>query len=107
MSALQESHNQLDHTLQAFRDQADEPVENTVSNSDLEPDDKLSRKASAFESIPKELIDCILEYLEPAKLLPFDQRESLSFESFASAPPHVPDGGNDIHTFVRHPSQCL
>jgi hypothetical protein len=58
---------------------------------------------SHFHELPDELLDHILGYLvhDSAKLLPFDRRASLSFESFASAPPHVPEDTNNLNTFVR------
>lgn len=59
---------------------------------------------SAVYRLPFELLDQILNFLvhESPNLLPFDKRSSLSTESFASAPPHVPEDIIYLHKFVGH-----
>lgn len=60
--------------------------------------------ASALYKLPNELLDRILKHLvhESPKLLPFNDRASLSTESFASAPPHIPEDIMYLRKFVRH-----
>lgn len=60
--------------------------------------------ASQLHELPHEVLDDILKYLihDAPKLLPFEQRASLSFESFASVPP-IPQDAKSIFNFVLQP----
>ncbi|KAG0645638.1 hypothetical protein D0Z07_8617 [Hyphodiscus hymeniophilus] len=92
---------ELDQTIQTFHEQAGESADSVdpVLSADLGNGQR--RTQSTFETIPEEILEIILKYLvqDPAKLSPFQDRASLSFESFASALPHVPEDANNILTF--------
>lgn len=95
----------------------DTPHQTTVINVPFNEEDENSSASTAvngtptndglntvsrFHQLPDELLDHILGYLvhDSAKLLPFDRRASLSTESFASAPPHIPEDTINLNTFV-------
>jgi hypothetical protein len=57
----------------------------------------------SFQHLPNEVLEHILDYLvhDSAKLLPIDQRASLSTESFVSAPPrYLDEDQNNLGKFV-------
>ena len=58
-------------------------------------------EAKVVYNLPFELMDIILDHLvHTPKVLPFENRASLSTESFASAPPHIPEDKKSLKDFV-------